>query len=173
MLREVLELSASEVAEALETTVAAVNSGLQRARAQLSQAGVGLDDVVEPSDPERRALVARYVAAFERADVAALRALLTEEAILEMPPFSIWLRGRDDYGRFIERVFELRGRDWRAVPVAANGQLGFAAYVGTGTGTRTLHTVQVLDVTRRGVSRNVVFFQDPRLIERFGLAPTL
>ncbi len=172
LLREVLDLPASEVAEALETTVAAVNSGLQRARVQLSQAGVGPDDVLEPTDPERRALVEKYVTAFERADVGALRALLTEDAILEMPPFAIWLRGRDDYARFVERVFEMRGRDWRVIGTAANGQLAFAAYAGTAAGTRTLHTLQVLEVTRRGISGNVVF-QDPRLMERFGLPATL
>ena len=172
LLREVLELPAAEVAEALETTVAAVNSGLQRARAQLNEAQVSSDDVLEPSAPERRALVEKYVAAFQRADIDALRALLTEDALLEMPPLAIWLRGRVDYARFIERVFETRGRDWRTVVTAANGQLAFAAYVASGNGDYTLHTLQVLDVTARGISRNVVFM-DPRLMAQFGLAQVL
>jgi RNA polymerase sigma-70 factor (ECF subfamily) len=168
LLREVLELPATEVAEALETTVAAVNSGLQRARAQLSEARIGAEDVLEPSAPERRALVERYVTAFERGDVAALRQLLTEDAVLEMPPLAIWLRGRDDYARFVERIFEMRGRDWRVRATASNGQLAFGAYAANGNGSHTLHTLQVLDVTPRGVSRNVVF-QDARLMRRFGL----
>lgn len=171
LLRDVLDLSAAEVAEALETTVAAVNSGLQRARAQLQSAQVGPDDVLEPTAPERRALVARYVAAFERADVAALRELLAEDALLEMPPLAIWLRGRDDYARFVERIFQMRGRDWRVVLTAANGQLAFGAYVASGGGAPTLHTLQVLDVSARGITRNVVF-QDPRLMQRFGLPAT-
>jgi RNA polymerase sigma-70 factor (ECF subfamily) len=172
LLREVLDLPASEVAEALDTTVAAVNSGLQRARAQLSSAEVLTESVLEPSAPERRMLVDRYVEAFERADVAALQALLTDEAILEMPPLSIWLRGRADYARFVQRVFDMRGRDWRVSLTAANGQPAFAAYAASGDGTHALHTLQVLDVTARGISRNVVY-QDPRLLARFGLSPTV
>lgn len=172
LLREVFDLSASEVAEALETTVAAVNSGLQRARAELTRAAITPDDVLELAAPEQRRLVEKYVSAFERADVAALRALLSDDAVLEMPPLAIWLRGRDDYARFVQRVFEQRGQDWRVVLTAANGQLAFAAYVASGGGAHTLHTLQVLDVTTRGISRNVVFM-DPRLLARFGLSPTL
>lgn len=168
LLREVFDLPAAEVAETLDTTVAAVNSGLQRARAQLTSAQLGPDEVLEPTAPERRALVDKYIAAFERADVAALRELLAEDAILEMPPLSIWLRGRDDYARFLERVFEMRGRDWRVALTAANGQLAFGAYATSGDGAHTLHTLQVLDVTDEGISRNVVF-QDPRVMGRFQL----
>lgn len=171
LLREVFDVSAAEVAETLDTTVAAVNSGLQRARAQLTSAQLGPDEVLEPSAPERRALVDKYIAAFERADVAALRELLAEDAILEMPPLSIWLRGRDDYARFLERIFEMRGRDWRVALTAANGQLAFGAYAASGDGAHALHTLQVLDVTGQGISRNVVF-QDPRILERFRLPPT-
>lgn len=172
LLREVLDLPATDVADALDTTVAAVNSGLQRARAQLSSTPIGPDDVLEPTAPERRALVEKYVAAFERADVAALRALLTEDAILEMPPLAIWLRGRDDCARFVERVFQMRGNDWRTLVTAANGQLAFGAYAASGGGTYALHTLQVLDIAARGIAGNVVFM-DPRLIARFGLPPTL
>lgn len=163
LLREALDLSAAEVAEALDTTVAAVNSGLQRARAQLDAAHAEPDDIVPPSDPHARAMIEKYVAAFERADVAALRHLLTDDAILEMPPLSIWLRGKADYGRFIERVFESRGRDWRTTMTAANGQLAFAAYAAN-----QFHTLQVLDITRRGIARNVVFM-GPSVATRFGL----
>jgi RNA polymerase sigma-70 factor (ECF subfamily) len=171
LLRDILDLPARDVAEALETSVAAVNSGLQRARAQLDAARIGPDDILEPGAPERRAIVDRFVAAFERADIVTLRALLTEDALLEMPPLSLWLRGRDDYARFMERIFEIRGRDWRAAITAANGQLGFAAYVANGDGAHTLHTLQILDVTPRGIARNVVF-QDTSVLARFGLSST-
>ena len=168
LLREVFDLPAAEVAETLDTTVAAVNSGLQRARSQMASAQLGPDEVLEPTAPERRALVDKYIAAFERADVAALRELLAEDAILEMPPLAIWLRGRDDYARFLERVFAMRGHDWRVALTAANGQLAFGAYAASGDGAHTLHTLQVLDVTDQGISRNVVF-QDPRVMGRFRL----
>lgn len=89
-----------------------------------------------------------------------------------MPPLAIRLHGRDDYARFIERVFQMRGTDWRVVLTAANGQLAFGAYAASGNGTYALHTFQVLDVTARGISRNVVFM-DPQLMARFGLPATL
>jgi RNA polymerase sigma-70 factor (ECF subfamily) len=172
ILREVLELPATEVAEELGATVAAVNSGLQRARARVAEAGTTADEVMEPAEASHRALVDRYVAAFERGDVDTLRALLAEDAILEMPPFSIWLRGRDDYARFVARVFEMRGRDWRTVRTTANGQPAFAAYVRVEGGAYALHTLQVLAPSARGVTRTVVF-QDARVLASFGLAPSL
>ncbi|MFI8238803.1 RNA polymerase subunit sigma-70 [Streptomyces sp. NPDC085866] len=128
VLREVLEFSAAEVAGRLETSVAAVNSALQRARAAVVGAG-GAGEVTEPDDPEVRAVVQRYVRAFEAADVPALVRLLTEDVVLQMPPVPLWYRGCRDYGRFMERVFALRGTGWRVRRVAANGQPAFAAYV--------------------------------------------
>ncbi|WP_069112387.1 nuclear transport factor 2 family protein [Jiangella alba] len=91
-------------------------------------------------------------------------ALLTEDAVLEMPPVPLWYRGRDDYGRFMARLFVLRGADWRTVPVWANGQPAFAAYRAG-----TLHTLQVFAVDGGRIAHTVVF-QDPRVFELFGLA---
>jgi len=119
ILREVLELPAAEVADLLATTPAAVNSALQRARARL--AGVAEDQIDEPAEPDLRATVDAYVTAFENADITALTRLLTADAILEMPPMAAWYAGREDYGRFIARVWAMRGTDWRMVRVAANG----------------------------------------------------
>ncbi|MFJ9868302.1 RNA polymerase subunit sigma-70 [Streptomyces sp. NPDC101165] len=165
VLREVLEFSAAEVAGQLETSVAAVNSALQRARAAVAGAG-GAGEVTEPDDPEVRAVVQRYVRAFEAADVPALVRLLTEDAVLEMPPVPLWYRGGRDYGRFMERVFALRGTGWRVRGVAANGQPAFAAYAPAPEGGHVLHTVQVLTVTGGRVARNVVF-ADPRVLTAF------
>ncbi|MFE1308745.1 RNA polymerase subunit sigma-70 [Streptomyces sp. NPDC058755] len=165
VLREVLEFSAAEVAGQLETSVAAVNSALQRARAAVAGAG-GAGEVTEPDDPEVRAVVQRYVRAFEAADVPALVRLLTEDAVLEMPPVPLWYRGGRDYGRFMERVFALRGTGWRVRRVAANGQPAFAAYAPAPEGGHVLHTVQVLTVTGGRVARNVVF-ADPRVLAAF------
>ncbi|WP_199737112.1 MULTISPECIES: RNA polymerase subunit sigma-70 [Micromonospora] len=168
ILREVLDWSAAEVAEALATTPAAVNSGLQRARARLGAVAVREEQVAEPVDPAQRALLDRYVAAFERADVAALTRLLTDDAVLEMPPVLNWYVGRERYGRFIARILALRGTDWRLLPTAANGQPALAAYVRDGDAYLP-HTVQVLTVRGGRISRNVVF-QDPAVFAAFGLA---
>ena len=171
ILREVLELPAAEVADMLGTTPAAVNSGLQRARARL--AGVAEDQIDEPAEPDLRATVDAYVTAFEKADITALTRLLTKDAILEMPPMALWYAGRENYGRFIAaRVWGMRGTDWRMVPVAANGQPAVAAYVATGSGDYQLNTLQVFTVTRAGICRNTAW-SEPGVFATFGLAPRL
>ena len=128
LLREVLQLSAAEVALVLDSSVASVNSSLQRARATLRASGVTDDQLREPSDPTERAVVDKYVAAFEAADVDGLTRLLADDVVLEMPPVDLWLEGRDDYRRFMERVFRMRGPGWVVVPVPANGGPALAAY---------------------------------------------
>ncbi|MFI2206631.1 sigma-70 family RNA polymerase sigma factor [Streptomyces sp. NPDC020192] len=171
VLREVLQFTAAEVAEHLDTTVPAVNSALQRARAALRDVpavgrGIGLR---EPDDPEVRAVVQRYVLAFEAADVPALVRLLAEDAVLEMPPVPLWYRGSGDYGRFMERVFAMRGTSWTVRRLTANGQPALAAYVAEPAvdGYR-LHSVQVLTVADGLVAHNVVF-ADPRILDVFAL----
>lgn len=167
VLREVLEFSAAEVAAQLGTTVPAVNSALQRARAAL--AGVGdIGEVTEPDDPEARAVVQRYVRAFEAADVPALVRLLTDEAVLEMPPVPLWYRGSADYGRFMHRVFAMRGTGWAVRSLTANGQPALAAYAPEPDGGHRLHTLQVLTVTGGRVAHNVVF-ADPGAFAAFDL----
>jgi RNA polymerase sigma-70 factor, ECF subfamily len=167
VLREVLEFSAAEVAGQLGTTVAAVNSALQRARAAL--AGVtDASEITEPDDPGVRVVIDRYVRAFEAADVPALVRLLADEAVLEMPPVPLWYRGRRDYGRFMRRVFELRGTGWGVRRLSANGQPAFAAYAPEPGGRHRLHTLQVFTVAGGRVARNVVF-ADPAVFESFGL----
>jgi RNA polymerase sigma-70 factor (ECF subfamily) len=169
ILREVLDWSAAEVAEALGTSSAAVNSGLQRARARLGD--VNADLVSEPPNPAQRALVDRYIKAFENADVQALSQLVTHDAIMEMPPVLNWYVGRDNYVGFMSRLFAWRGTDWRMIHTEANGQLAVAAYIRDGDVYRA-HTLQVLTVTGEGVSHNVVF-QIPGLFEVFDLPATL
>ncbi len=167
VLRMVLEFSAAEVATQLDTTVPAVNSALQRARVTLADVGE-MDEIAEPDDPEVQAVIERYVRAFEAADVEGLVRLLTDDAVLEMPPVPLWYRGRDDYGRFMQRVFDLRGRSWSVRPLTANGQPAFAAY----TPDHRLHTLQVFTVTGGRIAHNVVF-ADPRVFEAFGLPPEI
>ncbi|MBB5915565.1 RNA polymerase sigma-70 factor (ECF subfamily) [Nocardia transvalensis] len=167
VLREVLEFSAAEVARQLETSVAAVNSALQRARAALADVP-GLDQVTEPDDPEVRAVIRRYAQAFENADVPALVRLVTTDAVMEMPPVPLWYRGSRDYGRFLDRVFAMRGTDWRMRPLTANGQPALAAYAAATDGGYRLHTLQVFTVTGGRIARNVVF-ADPGVLAAFEL----
>ena len=119
-----------------------------------------------------RETIERYIRAFESADVGALVTLLTEDAILEMPPVPLWYAGRVNYGRFIARIFAIRGSGWRMILAEANGQPALAAYCPDDAGVLRLHTLQVLTVTSRGIGHNVVF-QDLRVFEAFQLARTL
>jgi RNA polymerase sigma-70 factor, ECF subfamily len=168
VLREVLEFSAAEVAEQLGTTVPAVNSALQRARAALADTD-DAGEVTEPGDPRGRAVIDRYVRAFEAADVPALVRLLADEVVLEMPPVPLWYRGSRDYGLFMRRVFEMRGTGWAVRQLTANGQPALAAYAPEPGGGHRLHTLQVLTVTGGLVAHNVVF-ADPAVFEAFDLA---
>ncbi len=172
ILRDVLEFSAVEVADILVTTPAAVNSGLQRARARLDDVSVAENRVEEPPDPTARALIDQYVVAFEAADVPALTRLLTDQVVLEMPPVPLWFLGRGHYSQFIARVFRLRGPDWRMLPTTANGQPAVGAYVRSDPDTYHAHTLQVFSLTPSGIAGNVVF-QDPSLFELFDLPRTL
>src|SRR5436305_7625284 len=101
ILREVLRWHADEVAKLLDTSIASVNSALQRARATLAASGLGSEGAVSPQvDPEQRELLARYVDAFERYDVSSIVNLLHDEAAFTMPPYALWLRGPTEIGRF-------------------------------------------------------------------------
>jgi RNA polymerase sigma-70 factor (ECF subfamily) len=172
ILCEVLAFSAAETAEILATSVASVTSSLQRARARLHSAGVREDQVAEPSQAEQRACVERYMKAFENADIEGLKRLLADDVLMEMPPMLNWFVGSGNYARFMGWVFAKAGTRWRLVPVAANGQPGFAAYnLGAG-GAYELHTLQVFSVTAAGISRNTVF-QDDEVFAAFGLAPRI
>ena len=164
ILRDVLDWRATEVAALLELSVAAVNSALQRARARLP---VDHDSVVEPSQARQRELVDRYVAAFENADVAALVAVLAEDAMFEMPPLLTWFRGRATIGGFLGARMRELGKA-SVVRTSANGQPAVALYTGPGDGKRRLHSLHVLTVAAHGVSR-VVAFQDIGAVRRFDL----
>jgi RNA polymerase sigma-70 factor (ECF subfamily) len=172
ILRDVLEWPAAQVADALATTVAAVNSGLQRARATLAQAGANEEQVTEPKDPRRRAILDQYAAAFESADIQTITRLLTEDVVLEMPPVLHWYSGRGHYGRLLARVFSRNGTDWRVLPVTANGQPALAGYARAHNGAYEAISLQVLTVVEAGISHNVVF-TDTSLFPAFGLPPVL
>jgi RNA polymerase sigma-70 factor (ECF subfamily) len=129
ILREVLAWRANEVAELLDTSVASVNSALQRARATLAERDEKAADaaVSDPLDEEQQKLLERYVAAFEGYDMAALTALLHEDAIMTMPPFDLWLTGHDDITGFMTTI-GAACEGSRLIPVQVNGLPGFAQY---------------------------------------------
>ncbi|GAA1834717.1 RNA polymerase subunit sigma-70 [Pseudonocardia ailaonensis] len=162
LLREVLAFSAAETAEVLGTTVAAVKSGLQRARARLAEPGPG-HDLLEPEDPRARALLEGYIAAFERSDPALLERVLRADATLEATPFLDWRAGRQGcVGLLAAYVLGAPG-DWRLLPTTANGQPAAGVFH-----RGEPHGVVVLSVTATGIAR-VVEFGDPGLLAGFGL----
>jgi RNA polymerase sigma-70 factor (ECF subfamily) len=172
ILRDVLEWPAAEVADLLGTTTTAVNSGLRRARAQLAQVLPAEDEVAEPAEPARRALLDRFAAAVENADASALAALLQADVALEMPPVLTWFSGRRAVVRVIALHF-LAGRgELRLVPVMANGQPAFAVYQRGRDEAYHAHAVLVPTVTATdtgtGIAR-IVAFQNPGLFALFGL----
>jgi RNA polymerase sigma-70 factor (ECF subfamily) len=151
---------------------AAANSVLQRARARLEQAAPAADEMREPADPGDRALLGRYAAAFENADITALMRLLRDEAVLEMPPQPTWFSGRERIGAFLQsRVLREPG-EFRMIPTSANGQPAFAAYLRDHDGVHRAHAVQVLTLTGSRVAR-IVSFNDAGLVTTFGLPQAL
>ena len=170
ILREVLEWRAAEVADLLGTSTTAVNSMLQRARAHLRLAAPDEDSVREPAEPRLRELLARYAAAFENADVAAITGLLREDAVLQMPPQPAWFAGRERVARFLGARVLLRPGDFRLIPTAANGQPALAAYLRDDDGVHRAHGIQVLTIDGPSIAQ-IVSFNDARLLPAFGLPP--
>ena len=170
LLRETLNMSTSQIAGQLGMTAAAVNSSLQRARARLDALAPASEEIAEPEDPDRRALLDRYAEAFESADVDALTRLFTEDAIIEMPPRPEWFTGRAALARFFAFRFARRTTPIRLVPTSANGQQpAFAAYGLCDDGTYEALHVQVLTLSGQHITRASAFTDNERLIESFGL----
>ena len=168
ILRDVLEWPAAEVADLLGTTTTAVNSGVRRARAQLAQALPAEDELAEPAEPDRRAMLDRFAAAIENADGRALAELLRADAALEMPPLLTWFTGRQSVARFIEAHFLTEPGGLRLVPVTANGERAFAVYQRKPAGVYHAHAVLAVTVTATGIAR-IIAFQDTGLFGSFGL----
>lgn len=169
ILREVLRWQASEVAELLDTSVASVNSALQRARSTLAARDVAVSDPSPPMDEADRALLARYVDAFESFDIDALVSLLHEEATLSMPPFELWLRGPADLRRwFLGTGSGCRGS--RLTPAMANGSPAFAQYRASGpAGSFEPWALQVIEISGGRITGINSFLDTERLFPLFGL----
>ena len=166
VLREVLRWKADEVAELLDTTVASVNSALQRARATMA-ARAPIGTAPDPLDEEQLALLRRYVDAFERYDITELVSLLHEDATQSMPPFSLWLSGPADIGAWhLGPGGGCRGS--RMVEVSANGTIGFAQYKPDGEGRLVPWALHLLEVADGRIS-SITNFVGPAHFAFFGL----
>jgi RNA polymerase sigma-70 factor (ECF subfamily) len=173
ILAEVLRWKASEVAELLDTTVASVNSALQRARATLEAIDVSPTDASPAVGKADAELLARYVEAFEQYDMDALTALIQEDATQSMPPFDLWLRGRDDIlAWWVGPGAGCRGS--RVIPtMAANGSPAFGQYKPSPAGGYEPWALQVLELADGRIAEFTFFLDTDRVFPLFGLPPRL
>ena len=175
VLRDVLGWQAREVAEMLGTSTAAVNSALQRARTQLAETRPAPEALDEPTEPEVRDVLDRYMSAFEHADVDALAELLRTDVELEMPPIPTWFIGRDTVREFLTRVVLHTPDQWRLAYTRANGAPAFALYMRApdgSSGSFQAHGLDVLALAGGRIAR-IVAFNDPTLVAKFGLPETI
>src|ERR1700730_17188383 len=156
ILRDVLAFPAAEVAAMLGTSTVAVKSILQRARARLEQVAPAPEEVSEPAEPEIRALLEAYIAAFENADPAALERVLRKDAALEPVGSLTWFSGRDTCLGYVTQFFGAPG-DWRMTATMANGQPAAAAYLRGSDGIHRAFGLALLTVTATGIARITVF----------------
>ena len=172
ILREVLRWRAEEVAELLGTSVASVNSALQRARATLGAREVSAATPPEPMDDEKQALLRRYVDAFERYDMDALTSVLHDDAVWNMPPYEMWLRTHLDIRNFcLGTGIGCLGS--RLVPTTANGSPAFGHYKPAPDGGHEPWSVQVLEISGDRISGITFFLDTARFFPLFGLPPRL
>jgi RNA polymerase sigma-70 factor (ECF subfamily) len=174
ILCEVLRWKAAEVAELLETSVASVNSALQRARATLETAGVDSDDPPAPLDESQRELLERYVEAFQNYDMEALTALIREDASMSMPPYDMWLSGREDiFTWWVGPGIGCKGS--RLLPAPnANGTVAFGQYKPSESGSgHDAWALIVLELEGDRIGELTFFLSTERLFPLFGLPPQL
>jgi RNA polymerase sigma-70 factor, ECF subfamily len=174
ILREVLRWKAQEVADLLDTSVASVNSALQRARATLADYDPAETATVASMDDGQRELLDRYVAAFEAYDIDAVVSLLHEDATLSMPPFALWLRGPENIGAWHVAPGPDKCRGSRLVATEANGMPAFGQYRPSGAdGGFTPWALQVIEIVDDRIVGLNAFLDTERLFPAFGLPPTL
>jgi len=172
ILREVLRWKASEVGELLETSVASVNSALQRARATLETIDVADTETLKPEDEAQQALLARYVDAFERYDMDSLTSLLHEDASWSMPPHDFWLTSHQDIRAWCLGP-GIGCKDSRLVPVEANGSPAFGHYKPAPDGGLEPQALQVLEISDGAIAGISFFLNTERLFPIFGLPARL
>jgi RNA polymerase sigma-70 factor, ECF subfamily len=172
ILREVLSWQAAEVADLLDTSVASVNSALQRARATLAASEVQEDAPVDPLGEEQKTLLARYVSAFESYDISSLVKLLRDDATFSMPPYAMWLRGHEDVSVwYLGHGIGCKGS--RLIPMSMNGSPAFAQYKLNPAGDRRVPwSIQVVELSGDRIG-HLHHFLDTTLFARFGLPAEL
>ena len=168
-LRDVLAFSTTEVAEMLQTSTAAVDSALRRARARMVEAGPVEEDLAEPREQARQTLLDGYVEAFNRADSEALVKLLRADVELEMPPIPTWFSGRSAVLGLLSGSV-LRAGLWRLVPTRANSQPAFLIHQRTDDGRYEPYGIQVLTLIGTRIAR-ITSFNDPSLVATFQAHP--
>jgi len=167
ILRDVFAWSAAEVAVLLDMSVGAVKSALQRARARLGQVMPSADRPAELTEPEQRALLENYVAAFEAADPGALERLRRHDATLEAPPLRTWHAGIRTCLPYMATHVMGSPRHWRMFPTRANGQPAVAAYTRALDGQYVPDGIVVLTAGNGGITA-ITAFGEPSLITAFG-----
>jgi RNA polymerase sigma-70 factor (TIGR02960 family) len=167
LLREVMAFSAQETAEILDSSVASVNSALQRARATLADDPPAPADVLDPENAQQRELLARYVAAFEAHDVDGLARLLREDAVSSMPPFAWWLAGASRITAVMAASDACAGD--RLLPVAINGSPGFGQYRPGPDGALRPFALLLLELRGNRVAHIVTFLGTAARFAEFGL----
>ncbi len=172
VLRDVLRWSAKEVAEALDTSVAAVNSALQRAHAQLKEKGLTEDTVEENLSPEQKRLLDQYVDAFWRKDVDEIASMLIAEAVWEMPPFTGWYQGPETIAELIDTRCPGGSHDMPMLRTECNGQPAFGLYMRQDDGSFRPFHLQVLQIQGNRVAHVGAFFGDEHF-QRCGLPDSL
>ena len=169
ILRAVLRWEASEVAELLDSSVASVNSALQRARATLAHSNLSSTDPAPALSEADRAMLDRYVAAFEKYDIEALTSLIREDASQSMPPYDMWLEGRDDiFAWWFGPGIGCRGS--RVIPtVSANGSPAYGQYKPSPQGGHEPWALQVIELKDGQISELTFFLDTARIFPLFGL----
>jgi RNA polymerase sigma-70 factor (ECF subfamily) len=168
ILREVLDWQASEVSDLLDTSVASVNSALQRARATMAKTNAAAESPQPLSEADRK-MLERYVSAFERYDISALTALIREDARQSMPPFDMWLAGRDDiFAWWLGPGIACKGS--RVLPtISANGMPTFGQYKIDPDGGYSPWALQVLELSGGRIAEFTFFLDAVKLFPLFGL----
>jgi RNA polymerase sigma-70 factor (ECF subfamily) len=167
ILRDVLDMPSAQVAEVLEMSNAAVKSALQRARGRIAEVSPSAEDVSEPTEPEQRALLDTYMAAFEHSDIAGLEKVLRQDAVLEVTPSVTWFSGLVTCTAVLAHAVGSIG-DWLMVPTSANGQPAAAAYQRAPDGSYQAYGIVVLTVADGAIAR-ITVFREPSLFEGYGL----
>ncbi|MGZ8581540.1 MAG: sigma-70 family RNA polymerase sigma factor [Actinomycetota bacterium] len=172
VLRDVFRWKASEVAELLETSVASVNSALQRAHATIDAAEISDAEPLRPMDEEQRSLLERYVDAFERYDMDSLTSLLRDDATWSMPPYRLWLQTHDDIATWcLGPGIGCRGS--KLIPIEANGSPGYAQYKPVPRGGHVPWALQVVEVSGDRIAGISFFLDTAHLFPLFGLPDRL